>query len=364
MSLQDRDYLIGLRHIPGVGAKTIRLLLDCFHTAEKAWQAGYQELKQVGELGDGFIERFLRARDALALENVLENLTRRDIRTVTILDREYPASLRLIYDPPPVLFYQGRWEEERPALAIVGSRRATIYGRKVAEKFGRELAQAGFVIVSGLARGIDSAAHEGCLAAQGRTIAVLGSGIDVIYPRENVPLAERIKENGLVITEYPPGTQPHKGHFPARNRIIAGLSMGVLIVEAAAQSGALITADLALEYGREVFAVPGPITSPNSRGTHCLIKQGAKLVDDIGDILEEFMLPAVAAPAAGENETVALSPEEQALYRHLGWEPVSLETLVEKTGWEASQVQAVLTMLELNGLIEQIPGRQFIKRSL
>lgn len=363
--MRDRDYLIGLRHIPGVGAKTIKLLLEHFRTAEKAWQADYHQLKEVGELGDKFIERFVAARDALNLEAVLENLAARNIQTVTILDREYPENLRHIYDPPPVLFYQGKWDDgERPALAIVGSRRATVYGKKVAEKFGRELAQAGFVIVSGLARGIDGAAHQGCLAAQGRTIAVLGSGIDVMYPREHIRLAERIKENGLVMTEYPPGTQPLKGNFPARNRIIAGLSLGVLIVEAAAQSGALITADLALEFGREVFAVPGPITSPNSKGTHKLIKQGAKLVDEVADILEEFMLPASTVPLDGERPLATLTPEEQVVYQYLGLEPLSIETLVEKTGWSASKVQAMLTMLELNGLIEQVPGRQFIKRSI
>lgn len=363
--MEDRYYLIGLRHIPGVGAKTVNLLLEHFRTAQSAWHATYRQLKSINELGDRFVERFVAARDAVNLEAVLDNLVRKNIQTVTILDREYPASLRLIYDPPPVLFYQGRWHDrDDRALAVVGARRATVYGKKVAEKFGRELAQAGFVIVSGMARGIDSAAHQGCLAANGRTIAVLGSGLDVIYPRENIKLAEQIKEKGLVMTEYPPGTQPLKGNFPARNRIIAGLSLGVLIVEAAVQSGALITADFALEFGREVFAVPGPITSPNSRGTHNLIKQGAKLVEEVADILEEFMLPVHNPPLPGAQSPLSLAPEEQAVYQLLSLEPVSIETLVEKTGWTARKVQAVLTMLELNGVIEQVPGRQFIKKSI
>lgn len=363
--MEDRDYLIGLRFIPGVGVKTLNLLLNHFHTAQNIWQATYKQLKELAVLGDKFIEEFITQRDALNLELILENLAKKNIKTTTVLDQDYPANLRLICDPPPVLFYQGRWsEQDSQALAIVGSRRATVYGRKVAEQFGREMAANGFVIVSGLARGIDSAAHQGCLAAGGRTIAVLGSGSDVIYPRENVRLAEQIKENGIIITEYPPGTPPLKGNFPARNRIIAGLSLGVLIVEAAVKSGALITADFALESGREVFAVPGPIMSPNSQGTNNLIKQGAKLVDQAGDILEEFAILEANTVPFEQLNLFKMTPDEQVIYECLGWEPVRIEELIVKTGWTASKVQTVLTLLELNGLIEQLPGRQIIKKSV
>lgn len=363
--MEDRDYLVGLRYIPGVGAKAVNKLLNHFHTAQNVWQATYHQLKDLDGVGDKFIEEFVEKRDSLNLEAILDNLTKKNIKTTTILDQDYPDNLRLIYDPPPVLFYQGQWDEnDSQAFAIVGSRKATVYGRKVAEQFGRELAQHGFVIVSGLARGIDSAAHQGCLAAGGRTIAVLGSGSDVIYPRENIKLAEQIKENGIIITEYPPGTPPWKGNFPARNRIIAGLSLGVLIVEAAIKSGALITADFALESGREVFAIPGPITSPNSQGTNNLIKQGAKLVNQVGDILEEFSAPEASVAAFEQQKLFNLTPDEQAVYNCLSWEPVRIEELIEKTGWTASRVQTVLTFLELSGLIEQLPGRQIIKKSV
>lgn len=363
--MEDRDYLIGLRYIPGVGAKTFNILLSHFHTAQNIWQATYRQLKDLDGLGDKFIEEFVEKRDSLKLEAILENLAKKNIKTTTVLDEDYPANLRLIYDPPPVLFYQGQWDHnDSQAFAIVGSRRATVYGRKVAEQFSSELAKNGFVIVSGLARGIDSAAHQGCLTAGGRTIAVLGSGSDVIYPRENIKLAEQIKENGIIVTEYPPGTPPWKGNFPARNRIIAGLSLGVLIVEAAVKSGALITADFALESGREVFAIPGPITSPNSKGTNNLIKQGAKLVDQVGDILEEFSIPEEDAVSFEQPNLFKMTPDEQAIYDCLSWEPLRIEELIEKTGWTASKVQTVLTFLELNGLIEQLPGRQIIKKSV
>lgn len=363
--MQERDYLIGLKHIPGLGARTINSLMELFRSAEYLWHAPEKELRQHPQLTENFIEKFVYHRKLLTLEEILAKLRNKKIKTVTILDEYYPSNLRQIYDPPPVLFYQGEWSEiDAKALAIVGSRKATVYGQKIAEQLGKELAQAGFVIVSGMARGVDSRAHVGCLEVSGRTIAVLGSGLDIIYPRENSKLAEQIKKNGILLTEYVPGTRPLAGNFPARNRIIAGLSLGVIVVEAAAKSGALITADFALEAGRDVFAVPGPITSPNSKGTHNLIKQGAKLVDQVGDILEEYETVEETAEAEVQATMFNLTADEQALYDVLSWTPLRLEELAQIIRWTPSKIQTVLTLLELHGLVEQLPGRQFIRKSL
>lgn len=363
--MRERDYLIGLKHIPGLGAKLIKSLMQEFNSAEYLWHISEKELRQHPKLSESFIEKFLYHRNRLILQEIIEGLIEKGIQTITILDDDYPINLRQIHDPPPVLFYSGQWsDEDERGFGIVGSRRATVYGQKVAQQFGKELAQAGFVIVSGMARGIDSYAHWGCLEAGGRTIAVLGSGLDVIYPRENRKLAEQIAENGVVLTEFVPGTAPLPQNFPVRNRIIAGLSLGVLVVEAAAKSGALITADFALEWGRDVFAVPGPISSPNSRGTHYLIKQGAKLVDQVGDILEEYNVGEGAPYREGQDSMFLLTADEQTVYNMLNWTPQRVEELMEKTGWTPDRIQPVLTLLELHGLVEQLPGRQFIRKSL
>ncbi|NLL18272.1 MAG: DNA-protecting protein DprA [Clostridia bacterium] len=363
--MQERDYLVGLKHIPGMGAKTINLLVQYFGSAQHLWHVSEKELRQHPQLTDNFIEKFFYHRKGLNLEEILASLANKGIKTVTVLDEHYPINLRQIYDPPLVLFYQGEWSKvDAQALGIVGSRKATVYGQKVAEKLGRELAQAGFVIVSGMARGIDSHAHRGCLEVDGRTIGVLGSGLDVIYPRENYKLAEQIKANGVLLTEYIPGTAPIAGNFPARNRIIAGLSLGVIVVEAAIKSGALITADFALEAGRDVFAVPGPISSPNSKGTHHLIKQGAKLVDQVGDILEEYRVVEDAAETEIQGTMFNLTDDEQAIYDVLSLTPLRVEELAHITRWAPGKIQTVLSLLELHGLIEQLPGRQFIRKSL
>jgi DNA processing protein len=363
--MREKDYLVGLRHIPGMGAKTINLLMQRFGSAQYLWHVSEKELRQHSQLTDTFIENFFHHRNGLNLEEILASLANKGIKTVTILDNHYPINLRRIYDPPPVLFYQGEWSAvDAQALGIVGSRKATVYGQKVAEKLGRELAQAGFVIISGMARGIDSHAHRGCLEVAGRTVGVLGSGLDVIYPRENYKLAEQIKANGVLLTEFIPGTAPLAGNFPARNRIIAGLSLGVIVVEAAIKSGALITADFALEAGRDVFAVPGPITSPNSKGTHHLIKQGAKLVDQVGDILEEYRAVESTAQLEVQGAMFDLTDDEQIIYNVLSWTPLRLEELAHITRWTPGKIQTVLSLLELHGLIEQLPGRQFVRKSL
>lgn len=362
---QERLYLIGLAQIAHLRGKTVEILLRHFKSFKSIWLAPEKELKRLPELPTNFADNFLKIRNEVEPGTLVDKLQSQGIRALTILDYDYPDNLKQIYDPPLVLYYQGIWEmEELHTMGIVGSRRTTVYGERMAEKFGRELAEAGFVIISGMARGVDSYAHRGCLEVGGKTIAVLGSGLDVIYPKENIKLAENIKRTGILLTEYPLGTPPLAINFPARNRIIAGLSLGVLVVEAAVKSGALITADFAMEVGREVFAIPGPITSPNSEGTNNLIKQGAKLVGQVGDILEEFGFAQKLTSAKIEKSLKDLTPDEKIIYDALSWNPLRVEELVKQTSWTPSKVQTILTLLELHGVVEQKVGRQFIRKDL
>jgi DNA processing protein len=278
-------------------------------------------------------------------------------RVLTLGDADYPSALFQTADPPVLLYAQGRLELLRgPTLAVVGSRNPTPGGVETAKAFATSLSQAGVTIVSGLASGIDAAAHEGGLQGEGSTLAVVGTGLDRVYPRENRELAHRIAHNGLLLSEYPLGTPPLAAHFPQRNRIIAGLSQGTLVVEAALQSGSLITARMALEAGRDVFAIPGSIHSPQSRGCHVLIKQGAKLVDAAQDILDEMHLgPAVelsASPHANENDP-------DGLLAALGFDPVTIDALVARTGWSAAELNVRLLDLELAGKVARLPGQLF-----
>lgn len=289
---------------------------------------------------------------------------------ITFLDADYPARLRTIPDPPPLLYVSGQLSAaDQYAVAIVGARRATVAGRLVTEELSRELASAGLTIVSGLARGVDAAAHRGALAAGGRTIAVLGCGIDRTYPPEHQTLRRQIEASGAVISELPLGSQPLGYHFPRRNRIISGLSLGVIVTEAAAQSGSLITAKLAADQGREVFAVPGFVKAEHSRGPNGLIKQGAKLVERVEDVIEELLpqldasrrdrvllrlfTPAPARPPLG--------PEEARLCELLLNEPIHIDHLIEQTNLPAADVAALLLSLELKGWARQLPGPSYVR---
>lgn len=295
------------------------------------------------------------------------------IKTFSQQDKEYPTNLKYIYNPPGTLYVQGDIiPEDNIAIAIVGSRRATYYGLKNAQALSFALAAKGITIISGLARGVDSAAHRGALQAQGRTIAVLGSGLNRIYPRENKRLAEKISQNGAVISEFPQDTSPHRQNFPRRNRIISGLSLGVVVVEAAEKSGALITANCALEQGREVFALPGKVDSFTSCGTHSLIKQGAKLVESVEDIIEEleplkFCRPVpfrVAAQTKSEGKTMLepnLPQEEKQVYSCLSSEPVHLDELVQKVGIPYGKLLTSLLKLEHRKLAKELPGKVFAR---
>ncbi|MGI6587721.1 MAG: DNA-processing protein DprA [Peptococcia bacterium] len=308
-------------------------------------------------------EQFLQMKKTIVPQELEEKYYRSGVNVLTRLDRNYPKSLLQISDVPCILYYCGQLSLlKKKSLAIVGSRRATTYGLKQARLMAGELSQNGLVIISGMARGIDAAAHQGALEKKGGTIAVLGSGFDQPYPRENIKLFKEISEKGLVISEYPLGTKPAGYNFPFRNRIISGLSQGVFVVEARARSGSLITCDLALEQGKEVFALPGPVTSPNSIGPLRLIQCGAKLVIYPQDILEELGYEYKTSVYNKQKEIIKeIGEKEKTIFDLISWEPVNIEFILEKHIQNREEVLRILLELELNGLIRQLPGKYYVR---
>jgi len=359
----ERDELaawLRLLETPGVGRASARRLLAAFGSPQAALTAPLAARREV-----------VSAEAANALQDAPDTLDTLLAKTlawlagdvtaprhvVTLGDPLYPAALLETADPPLLLYAQGRIELlQAAAIAIVGSRNPTPQGLENARAFAAHLSGAGLTVVSGLALGIDGAAHDGALDGAGSTIAVVGTGLDLVYPKRHLKLAHRIVEGGLIVSEYAIGTPSLAEHFPQRNRIIAGLTRGTLVVEAAVQSGSLITARLASEAGRDVFAIPGSIHSPQSRGCHWLIKQGAKLVDSADDILEELNLGRPAAAASAPSDEPA---DDDPLLDALGFEPVSLEALVARTGWSAAELSARLLELELDGHVARLPGQLF-----
>lgn len=360
--MHDLKFLNALNSVPGVGPATLRLLKNHFGNFETAWLAGEEELKRAG-VRTQEVQALLWKRPSLHPDREMEKLVKDGITALTEEDPNYPALLKEISDPPPLLYLRGNPQALVASLplGIVGTRRPTHYGLEITAKLATELASAGFTIVSGLATGIDARAHESALEAEGKTIAVLGSGVDhpSIFPPENRGLARRIIESGSVlISEFAPGTPAMKEHFPMRNRIISGISKSVLVVEAREKSGALITARLALEQNRDVFAVPGSIFTPTSQGPNKLIQQGAKLVGKMEDILEEFGLEYNKSTA--DNVTGALDEKEALLLEFLV-EPIGVDFLKEKTNLETSAIIASLSMLELKGFIKNLGGDTYQK---
>ncbi|CAA7602562.1 DNA protecting protein DprA [Acididesulfobacillus acetoxydans] len=282
---REKRFRAALRAVPGLGSRRLRQLIAVFGSAEAAWQA---PARAFTDWKAAWVSEMLDLRKKILPERVAEELDRAGIRLVAPAERSYPKLLAELADAPPLLYFKGHLSEGQEGLAIVGSRRGTPYGKAAAEFLARKVAERGIVIVSGLARGIDTSAHKGALAADGVTWAFLGNGLDTIYPPENRKLAEAVLEKGALVSEFTPGTPPDGGHFPARNRLISGACRGVVVIEAAAKSGALITADFALEQGREVFALPGPIFSEMSKGTNHLLRQGARIVDEVDDIWAEI----------------------------------------------------------------------------
>lgn len=360
-------YWLALKRIPGLGPTGCLRLLQTFGSPEGIFKAGPEQLAAVEGIRRTTAAAVSGFKKDDGIEKELDALEKAGIGILTFLDPHYPPLLKKIHDPPPFLYYKGHPSpRDAASLALVGSRSASAYGIRTTERLAQGLAQRGLTIVSGLAQGIDAAAHEGALRARGRTVAVLGSGLDVIYPRENEKLFQRLVEKGMVISEFPLGTLPERQHFPIRNRIISGMSLGVVVVEAGQRSGSLITAALALEQGREVFAVPGNVESLKSSGTHRLIKQGAKLVEHIQDILDEIHLPGETndpgqdeSPGIVTQLPVGLTPEEKQIYALLEGRTLHADEIVRLSGLGISSVLVLLLQMELKGLVKQWPGKFF-----
>jgi DNA processing protein len=370
MDRQDLYYWLALNRIPGVGQVTYVRLLKQFGSPQNVFQADPEVLAEIEGIRKTTALAIVKFKRAEKIDRELDHLEKEGIGVLTLHDPTYPPLLAEIHDPPPFLYFRGRPSaQDDRSLGIVGSRLGTAYGLRMTERLAWSLAQHRLTIVSGLARGIDTAAHQGALMAGGRTVAVLGSGLDIIYPPENEKLFHRISETGMVCSEFPLGTLPERQNFPIRNRIISGMSLGVTIVEATLRSGSLITARLALDQGREVFAVPGSIESFKSSGTNRLIKQGAKLVEHAQDILEEIphgeKPPADSERDASMEVTVALSlsKEEKQIWDILSTEPVHVDQMVRQKEMETARVLSLLMEMELKGMIKQLPGKWFVRHA-
>jgi len=353
--LTEAGNWLRLALIPGVGPITLRTLLTEFGSPERILAATHAALRNF--VAAEVATEIARGGNAEGAHIALEWLAELDNHIVTLGDADYPQLLLQTADPPPLLYVKGRLDLlNQPALAIVGSRNSSTQGSDNATEFARALSAAGITIVSGLALGIDAAAHRGGLAGTGSSIALVGTGLDVVYPARNKTLAHELAAKGALISEYPLGTPPLAANFPRRNRLISGMSLGCLVVEAALQSGSLITARFANEQGREVFALPGSIHSPLAKGCHALIKQGAKLVDDANDILDELRLPARTNRT---RESPALDGDEASLLNHLGHSPCDLDVLCARAQVGADVAAGLLLTLELKGLVESLPGGRY-----
>ena len=362
-----------------VGATTFARLIKHFGSADRALGASVSELAKVNGIGFKKAEQIAATRGNFDVKTELELAARLGVWIINLEDKRYPPALSRIYDPPPVLYIKGSLcREDNLAISIVGSRRCSLYGQEQASRLTHFLSSAGFTICSGMARGIDTAAHQGALSAGGRTIAVQGCGLANIYPPENKKLFELITDSGACISELPLQYEPLSENFPPRNRIVAGLSLGTIVIEAGLRSGALISARMAMENNREVMAVPGKIDSPLSKGTHRLIKQGAKLIESVEDVMEalgyigeqlEEHAGAAAAKAADKIETplfdikeLKLSGHEKTIFECLSKEPLHIEQIINDTDLAAGSVNAALVSLRLKGLIKQLPGSMFVRK--
>lgn len=364
--LESKRYWIALTLIPNLSPRKFQILLENFSSPQEIWEAPLARLKEIPGFAES-AETFCAHREQINLEQALEQIAQLGLKAITLADPQYPEPLRTLSDPPPVLYLRGEYlERDKLAMALVGTRRANSYGRRVAQQFAQDLGKLGFTIVSGLALGIDTAAHKGALKANARTIAVIGSGFANLYPKDNQKLLEEITQSGCAMTEFAPNVSPAQWTFPQRNRIISGLSRGVLVVEAPIDSGALITAQRALDQGREVFVVPGPITSEGHRGCHKLIKNGAKLVESIDDILEEFrdlqaLVQARRERPAPPPPKPVLAPLEDKIFSALDFEPVHFDEIVAKTGLSVGEVSQGLLTLALQQLVQETEGKRYLR---
>jgi len=353
-----REWII-LSKAPRLGPAKFNQLMKYFGSVEKILSASFQELSKIPKIDQNTLGYITNKAKELSIEKDLDLMDKLGVGLITIEDAEYPSNLKMIFDPPFVLYVRGKLKkEDENSVAVVGTRRATNYAKITARRLARDLAKEGITVVSGMARGVDTSAHWGALEAGGRTIAVLGCGVDIVYPFENKELMEAIAKEGAVISEFPMGAIPERQNFPRRNRVISGLSKGVVVVEAPLKSGALITANFALEQGREVFAVPGNITNPYSQGSNLLIKEGAKLVESVEDILEELN---IYFEEERTKPSPSLSNEEKIIMDHLSNEPLHINLLVKKSGLSPAKVAENLIRLEIKGLVRELPGKLFVK---
>jgi DNA processing protein len=359
VSADELKYWVAFSGIAGIGRVRISQLKEYFGSLQEAWKAPEGKLRQAG-LDSRSIDALVTLRPRISLDAEMEKLERYRIKVLVYEDPLYPARLKEIYDYPPVLYVRGNLPvQDESCLAIVGTRRPTIYGRQVTEEIVADLARSKITIVSGLARGIDSVAHRAAMDAGGKTIAVFASGLDIVYPGENAKLAQAIMEHGAVLSEHPLGAKPKPENFPLRNRIMSGLSLGVLVVEAGERSGALITAHQAVEQNREVFAIPGSILSPASQGTNRLIQEGAKLVRNYTDILQELNLTIVVQQA----EIKEFSPADEAdsaILKQLSSEPSHIDEICRRSGLAMPEVSSTLAMLELKGIARQVGSMNYV----
>lgn len=364
----DENYAwLSLYSIPGLGNTTFKNLLDKFGTPEAVFEANIVELSAVVGVSRAVARRIVKKEFSFDPEKELRRTEQLNARIIVYISPSYPRLLKEIYHPPMLLYARGKdIPADQMLIAVVGSRNPTQYGVSTAEKIGKGLAKRRVSVVSGLAKGIDSAAHRGCLAGKGFTIAVMGTGIDLVYPGSNKKLYQQIAENGTIITEFPLGSPPEPKNFPIRNRIISGLSRGIAVVEATRNSGSLITASLALEQGRDVFAVPGSINSFKSTGAHFLIKQGAKLIENADDILNEFgffgsNIPAKESLSDAPQMLPVMDESEHKLYEIAGNYPMHMDEIVRLSNMDASEVSSILMKMELKGLLKQLQGKMFVR---
>ena len=357
--MDDKKFWVGFNLIKGIGAVRMQGLVAHFGDLESAWTAPLADLAQAG-LGAKVIERVIQARDNVDLDKVWEKIQKQGIKILTWQDEAYPGRLKEIDQPPPVLYIRGEYlPDDLFAVAIVGTRRVTPYGRQITEELASFLAANGMTVISGLARGVDAIAHQAALKAGGRTLGILGSGVDKIYPPEHRALAEQMIERGAIISDYAPGTPPDASNFPPRNRIISGLSLAVVVVEAGETSGALITAEFAAEQGREIFAVPGSILAPQSKGTNKLIQNGALPLLTVTDLMQALDITRVGEHKAARR-IIPADTTEAKLLSFLGNEPLHVDEIRSQAELPIEKVSAALALMELKGIVRQVGGMNYV----
>jgi DNA processing protein len=357
--MSDTKYWVGFNLIKGIGAVRMQALINHFDDLESAWKAAPADLAGAG-LSLKLIERIVQAREQVDLEKVWARIEAQGIKILTWKDEIYPQRLKEIEQPPPVLYVRGDYLlDDLFAVAIVGTRRVTSYGRQITEELASYLAANGITVVSGLARGVDAIAHQTALKAGGRTIGVLGSGVDKIYPPEHRQLAEKMMEHGAIISDYAPGTPPDASNFPPRNRIISGLSLAVVVIEAGETSGALITAEFAAEQGREVFAVPGSILAPQSKGTNKLIQNGALPLLSVNDLMQPLNLTRMGEHKAA-RKIIPANETEARLMNILSAEPIHVDEIRNQTELPIEKVSATLALMELKGMVRQVGSMNYV----